>query len=923
MVAELIARLRSLWRGVARTQDVDADLKEEFRLHIELRTEDLVRSGLPEAAAQRQARAEFGSTADHLEQARRARGLRWFDGLRISWLDLKLGGRMLVKYPVLTVVSGVSMAFAIWVGAGTFEALRQLVAPAIPLPASDRLVVLQNWDAAASRPEQRAAHDFVRWREALRSVDDLAAYRTVARNLTGGAGVAEPVLAAEVTASTFRALRVPPLLGRALDDADERPGAPLVAVIGYDLWQNRFHGDPQIVGRTVRVTGTLATIVGVMPDGFAFPRNQELWTPLRVGDEAYLPRQGATIDIIGRLAPGASLAEARAELTSLGHLAASDFPLTHAQLRPQVITFAESVRALGGSDGGAMMLTGNIFVLLLLAIVCANVGLLMYARAATRETEIVVRSALGASRRRIVAQMFAEALVLGVLAAAVGLTAAGWGLRWALDLLRGELTDGSGNFAFWVDGRLSPMTIAYTALLTVIAAAIAGILPGLKITRNLGDRLKSVSAGSGSAHFGGLWTVIIVLQLAVTMGFPVATHAVRRDAVRVETQAMPFPVDRYLSVRLEMERYPALPGIDTSAAGYHRRYHEALRLLEQRLMTEPSVIGVTFGQQLPRQYHPNHRIEVDEGALPPYDERGHLVASTRVDVTFLDAFGVTPVSGRWFTSSDAKAGARVAVVNQAFVARIMGGGNPIGRRIQYPRRVETDEPLPWYQVVGVVPDMGTNSGWGPAGIYLPLVREAASAPGAAGAEAGPAAGTEVTPVYPLNLAIHLRGDPMAFAQQLRSIASGVDESLHLAELMPLRSVVNGAVAFLDFWVMMTTIVSVMVLVLSLVAIYAVMSFAVARRTREIGVRVALGGRPMRIVAAVLAQPLRQLGMGVLAGSVLTVLLTGTIDDGLPTMGQVVTLTGYILAITAVYLLACIVPTLRALAVQPTEALRQQ
>ena len=895
MFAELMARLRSLWRGVVRTRQVDAELNEEFRLHIDLRASDLVRAGMSPADAARKARAEFGSTEDQVEKARRARGLAWFDALRFSWLDVKLGGRMLIKYPVLTIVGGISMAFAIWVGAGTFEAIRQLVFPVIPLPDSDRIVVLQNWDASANRPEFRATHDFVVWREVLESVDDLGAYRTVTRNLMITEGLAEPVFTAEMTAAAFRVLRVPPLLGRAFVEVDERADAPVVAVIGYDLWQRRFQGDCGVIGRTVRITGVPATIVGVMPDGFAFPRTQELWAPLRIDVSGYERRQGMTVRIFGRLAPGATLEQARVELTNLGRIAATDFPRTHEHLRPQLFTFAESVRAIGGPEESMMLLTGNVFVMMLLVLVCANVGLLMFARAATRETEIVVRSALGASRRRIVMQLFAEALVLGGAAAVVGLTVAGWGVRWGLELMRGKLTDGSGNFAFWIDGKLSPLTFVYTALLTLLAAAIAGVLPGLKITRNLGDRLKRATAGGGGAQFGGLWTAVIVLQLAVTMGFPVVTFFVRKDAVRIETQPLPFPVDQYLSVRLEMERFSPEPGADTSVAAFQARYLAAAQKLEERLEADPAIAGVTFGEQLPRQYHPNHQVEVDEGAVPPHDERGHVVASTRVDHKFLDVLGVSMVSGRWFNGSEATPDARVAVVNKAFVDRVLGGKNPIGRRIRYPSR-EAPEKQPWYEIIGVAPDMGTNSGWGPAGIYHPLVRMG---------------------FYPLNAAIHVRGDPQAFAPRLRAIATEAEVTLRLAELMPLRNVVNGEVAFHEFWVKMTTIVSAIVLVLSLVAIYAVMSFAVSRRTREIGVRVALGGSSLRIVGAVFAQPLRQLGLGLLAGTLLVATLLRGIDGG----DQLLFLGGYTAVMTAVCLLACVVPTRRALAVQPTEALR--
>ena len=897
MVSELVARVRSLWRGVVRTRQVDADLNEEFRLHIELRAADLVRAGMTPAEAGRKARAEFGSTEYHVEKARNARDLGWFDEMRFSWLDLKLGGRMLVKYPVLTVVGGFSMAFAIWVGAGTFEAIRQLVFPVIPLPDADRIVMLQNWDASANGPELRATHDFVAWRGSVQSVQDLGAYRTVTRNLMITEGLAEPVYTAEVSAAAFRALRVPPVLGRTLAESDEQADAPLVAVIGHDLWQSRFNGDSGVVGRTVRLTGAAATIVGVMPDGFAFPRTQELWVPLRIDISGYDRRQGMAIRIFGRLAPGASLDQARTELTNLGRIAAVDFPQTHQHLRPQLFTFAESVRAIDGPGGSMMLLTGNIYVIMLLVLVCANVGLLMFARAATRETEIVVRSALGASRRRIVIQMFAEALVLGGVAAVVGLTAAGWGVRWGLDLMRGELTDGSGSFPFWIDGKLSPLTFVYTALLTLLAAAIAGILPGLKITRNLQNRLKSTTAGAGGTQFGGMWTAVIVLQLAVTMGFPVATFFVRKGAVRLETQPLPFPVDQYLSVRLDMEQFSTEPGADTSVAAFQARYAAAAEKLESRLESEPGVAGVVFAQHLPRQYHPNNQIEVDEGAVAPNDERGHRVGSSKVDPKYLDVLGVSMLSGRWFNTSEASPDARVAVVNKAFVDRVMGGKNPIGRRIRY---VWDPEPQPWFEIIGVAPDVGIRSGWGPAGIYHPLVRAS---------------------MYPLNAAIHVWGDPMAFAPRLRAIATDVDVTLRLTDLMPLKDVVNAEVSFQAFWVNLTTIVSVIILVFSLVSIYAVMSFAASRRTREIGVRVALGASPGRIVRAVFKQPLRQLGLGLLAGTVLVWVLQGGTDNGWPTATQLLTLGAYTALMTVVCLIACVVPTRRALAVQPTEALR--
>jgi hypothetical protein len=315
-----------------------------------------------------------------------------------------------------------------------------------------------------------------------------------------------------------------------------------------------------------------------------------------------------------------------------------------------------------------------------------------------------------------------------------------------------------------------------------------------------------------------------------------------------------------------------------------------------RLESEPGVTGVVFAEHLPRQYHPNNQVEVDEGAVAP-DERGWRVGSSDVDAKYLDVLGVSMLSGRWFNSSDARSDARVAVVNQAFVDRVMGGKNPIGRRLRY---VWDPEPQPWFEIIGVAPNLGIKSGWGSAGIYRPLVRAS---------------------MYPLNAAIHVRGDPKVFAQRLRAIATDVDVTLRLAEVMTFKDVENQDAKASSFWFRMTTTVSAMMLVFSLVSIYAVMSFAVSRRTREIGVRVALGGSRRRILRAVFKQPLRQLGMGLLAGTVLAWVLQGGTDNGWPTATEILTLGAYTMLMMIVCLIACIVPTRRALAVQPTEALR--
>jgi putative ABC transport system permease protein len=920
MMTGLIARARSLWRGARRRGAVEAEMAEEFRLHLELRAADLERAGLSPAEARRQARLDFGCAELHRDAARAARGLHVFDGARVSWLDVKLGFRMLAKYPGLTVVGGLAMAFAIWAGAGCFEVVSQMVSPRLPLPDGERVVGIHNWDAAAGRPQYRALHDFVAWRTELESVEELGAFRTTQRNVITEDGAAEPVEFAEISASAFRVTRVRPLLGRALVEADEHPGAAPVVVIGHDVWQGRFGGDPEVVGRRLRVGGTPATVVGVMPPGYTFPINQSLWVPLRYDALSYRRGEGPAVRVFGRLAPGATLAGAQAELTTLGRRAAAAFPETHEHLRPRVMPFARSIFDFSGSEALFLRST-NVFLAMFLVLVCGNVALLTFARAATREGEIVVRSALGASRGRIVTQLFAEALVLGGVAAAVGLGAAGMGLRWLMGAVEGEV---GRRLPFWVRPDLSPETVLYALTLTILGAVVAGVVPGLKVTRGLQARLRQASAGAGGLRFGGVWTAVIVAQVAVTVAFPMTSWLVRRDAVQIREIRADFPAAEFLSARLDMDRdaadatdardemdAPAGRGDSTAAVAYRARFHAAYRELERRLAAEPGVVAVTFAEQFPRMYHPHRLIEVDAGGAAPLhpDWPAYRVSAAAVDADYFDVLGAPLRAGRGFHPGDLEPGARAVIVNQSFVEHVLGGRSPIGRRLRYVYAALTEAdaapdapPGPWHEIVGVAPDLGTSTDQDPkvAAIYHPL------APGA---------------VTPLHVGVRVRGDPAAFAPRLRAVASAVDPTLRLDRLVPMAELSDAELRALAFWFRITVLVSVIAVLLSLTGIYAVMSFTVSRRTREIGIRVALGSDRRRVVAAIFRRPLTQVGLGVGAGGILIAGLAFMGTGGVVTARGVALLVAYAALMLGVCLLACVVPTRRALGVEPTEALR--
>lgn len=432
------ARLRLLAPRAAESR-----IDDEIRFHIEMETQRLVREQkLDHDEARRRALATFGGVQQHRQTLREGRGTAWFTGLS---LDLKLGFRMLVKYPGLTLIGGLAMAFGIWFGAVTFQMFGVITSKKLPLPDGDRIVKIQNWDLKASQDEDRVLYDYQLWRSA-RSITDLGAYRDASVNLVATVSSAQPAVAAEITASAFRIAPARPVLGRVLYESDERAGATPVVLLGYEIWARRFEGDPQIVGRSVQLGSSFATVVGVMPEGYAFPVSHELWLPLRTDVAGVEPRGGVAIKVFGRLASGMTLENAQSELTSLGKRLAAEHPTTHAQLQLHVIPYAQ-----GGVNNGEMMQVKALtyfFVIALVVVVCSTVALLLFARAAARETEILVRSALGASRRRIVTQLFAEALVLAGVAAVVGLAAAQLALsRWGKPYLEMNY----GRLPFWYD----------------------------------------------------------------------------------------------------------------------------------------------------------------------------------------------------------------------------------------------------------------------------------------------------------------------------------------------------------------------------------------------------------------------------------------------------------------------------------------
>jgi putative ABC transport system permease protein len=532
---------------------------------------------------------------------------------RFSWLDFKVGLRMLARCPGLTAVATVAMALAIALGTVYFEALNKWQNPRLPLRDGGRIVSIHNWDASVLASEGRSLYDFAIWREQVRTVEEMGAALSFVRNLATEDGRLEPVRGAEVTANAFALMETAALLGRTLLPSDEQPSEPPVVVISHTLWERRFESDPGVVGRTVKPGTSTATVVGVMPEGFGFPVAHRLWTPLRVDGSALSPRTGPAVSMFGRLAPGASRSEAEAELRGIASRIAADHPDTHQHLRPRVTPFAKPLP--GGGEARLIMsilYAANAVFLMLLAVVSANVATLVFARTATRSWEITVRSALGADRGRIVAQLVVEALVLAGLAAVLGLALASLALSWGLSMLAG-----SEAVPFWIDASLSWRTLLYTALLTLFGSAIVGILPALRVTRvQVQDALRSEGTARSGLRFGGFWTAVIVVQVAITVAFLPLAAGGAFEANRFRQRAEGIGADRYLTASVGIDREDHM--IDSTS--FATRARLSFDELERRPHAEPGVEQVAFADRLPVMDQFKYWIEVDTMAgapLPP------------------------------------------------------------------------------------------------------------------------------------------------------------------------------------------------------------------------------------------------------------------------------------------------------------------
>lgn len=881
---KVVAWLRSTWRALAQSRRLNANMQDEMRLHIDLEAERLEREGLSRDEARRQAHVNFGGIEKYKEQARDTRALPWIDAIS---LDARLGVRMMMKHRWLTLVGGFALAVAIALGATGYEVLSEVSSPALPLPEGSRVVALHFATDIPGSPERHVLHDFIALRSELTSIIELGAYRTAQHNLvasTASSTSVEPIKVAEITAAGFTVARTAPLLGRYLLTTDESPSAPAVVVIGYQVWKNRFSGDAGIVGRSVSIGGTPSVVVGVMPDGFAFPMDHQFWIPLRQNPLNYKLLEGPALTMFGRLAPGATLEQAQSELTTIGRRLAAAQPQTHARLRPTVVTYTGEFSGLVTPERAWLVWIAKLLVGALAFVVAVNLAILIYARTVTRMGEIAIRTALGASRRRILTQLFMESFALSLVGAAAGLMISSA----ILGTVHNFVFIGGGA-PFWIHYRLSAGTGFYAFALAAAAAFVMGVVPGLKATgRRLNANLNELNGRTGK-RLGPMWTAMVVAQIAVAVAALPGAAYLSWLIVRTELVGAGFATDRYVVSVVAMS--------DDAEVVESGRLSARQNELMAKIAAEPGVSAVTFSSGVPG-FGPGGRVV-------QFDKRGTQddaeVSYLDVSLDMLRTYDAEIVMGRGFEATDLGA-ARSVVVNQTFAKKFLAGRNPIGERFRY------KELLGEYQIVGVVRDFPSF----PQSVTLdgePVVYHPA--------RAGDLQTFVISAKY--EGSVPAAAEDNAFTDRFRQIAAGVDPALQLRRVVPLSTYYTNVRSIWRFLALGVGLLTSSVLLLSAAGIYSLMSLTVAQRTREIGIRTALGAQPRRLILNILGRSTWQIAIGLFVGSLISVAVLSSTGLEAPRAAMLISAVAVIMLIVG--LLSALAPARRLLRIQATEALR--